>query len=451
MRDTVTSGFRLPTFIAFALLVLGTSAAAQHHDHHGAHMGARDLSHASPGSVGVSAERLERLAAGMQQMVDDGKLAGVVTMMARHGRTVFSHAAGVLNVDSDAPAAEDSIFLIYSMTKPVTGVAMMMLYEEGKWRLNDPVSKYIPEFADLKVYVGEAADGSPVLEDATRSMTMRELMTHSGGLDYGLSARAPVGQMYQDAGVINFYPPDASEESQSFTLQSLIDTLADLPLRSQPGTGYFYSIGVDVQGYLVEKLSGQPFDEFLLNRVFEPLGMGDTGFFVPVGSLGRAARIHAAGDDGELELAAGSNMLIDGTVRTQPPAGPSGGGGLYSTAGDYLKFSQMLLNGGELGGVRLLSPRTVDMMRTNHLLPEPLATMPQGRGFGLDFGVAMDAAAVGEPYADGTYFWGGAAGTWFWIDPVTDVVFVGMIQHFGAAAGDVQGLSRNLTYQAIVH
>ena len=227
-------------------------------------------------------------------------------------------------------------------------------------------------------------------------------------------------------------------------LQAMIDKLGELPLRSQPGTSYYYSISVDVQGYLVEKLSGQPFDEFLLTRIFEPLGMVDTGFFVPAGEVDRAARVHRADANGKLRLA-------DNDVRTLPPAGPSGGAGLYSTAGDYLRFTQMLLNGGELDGHRLLSPRTVEMMRTNHQLEEPLSTMPAGRGWGLDFAVVLDAAAAGEPYPDGTYFWSGAAGTWFWIDPVSDLTFVGMIQHRGAASGDVQGLSRNLVYQALVH
>lgn len=428
---------RLPLSAALAALVfaIGLSpagpVAAQGH-RFGHHAASRDLGHAAPAAVGLSAARLERLDAGMQRMVDEGKLAGIVTMLARNGKVAFVDSVGVQDVESETPMAADSIFLIYSMTKPVTAAALMMLYEEGRWQIDDPVSDFIPEFADLRVHAGEYADGSPVHEAAARSMTMRELLTHSGGLDYGFDNH-PVARAYREKRVLDADAP----------LQDMIDKLAKLPLRSQPGARWHYSVAVDVQGYVVEKLSGQPFDEFLLERIFEPLGMVDTGFFVPAGELERTARIHQAADDGALELA-------DNEVRVLPPAGPSGGGGLYSTAGDYLRFMQMLLNGGELGGVRLLSPRSVEMMRTNHLLPKPLSTRPPGRGFSFGFEVVTDAAAAGEAYADGTYRWGGAAGTWFWIDPATDLAFVGMIQHRGRAAGEVQALSRNLVYQALV-
>ncbi len=425
---------RLPILLALPALVLGIgllpAGPASAQGHHGLHGLARDLGHADPAAVGLSAERLERLDAGMQRMVDEGKLAGVVTMLARNGKVAFVDSVGVQDVESETPMAADSIFLIYSMTKPITAAALMILYEEGKWQIDEPVSNFIPEFADLRVHAGEYADGSPVHEAATRSMTMRELLTHSGGLDYGFDNH-PVARAYRDEGVLDADAP----------LQDMIDKLGALPLRSQPGTEWFYSISVDVQGYLVEKLSGQPFDEFLLERIFEPLGMVDTAFFVPAGDVDRAARIHQEGDEG---LA-----LADNEVRTLPPAGPSGGGGLYSTAGDYMRFMQMLLNGGELGGARVLSPRSVEIMRTNHLLPGPLSTRPAGRGFSFGFEVVTDAAAAGEAYADGTYRWGGAAGTWFWIDPETDLAFVGMIQHRGSAVGEVQSISRNFVYGAL--
>jgi CubicO group peptidase (beta-lactamase class C family) len=421
----------LPILLALPALVLGIgllpAGPASAQGHHGL---ARDLGHADPAVVGLSAERLERLDAGMQRMVDEGKLAGVVTMLARNGKIAFVDSVGVQDVESETPMAADSIFLIYSMTKPITAAALMILYEEGKWQIDEPVSNFIPELADLRVHAGEYADGSPVHEAATRSMTMRELLTHSGGLDYGFDNH-PVARAYRDKGVLDADAP----------LQDMIDKLGKLPLRYQPGTRWHYSISVDVQGYLVEKLSGQPFDEFLLDRIFEPLGMVDTAFFVPAGDVDRAARIHQEGDEG-LELA-------DNEVRTLPPAGPSGGGGLYSTAGDYMRFMQMLLNGGELGGVRVLSPRSVEIMRTNHLLPGPLSTRPAGRGFSFGFEVVTDAAAAGEAYADGSYRWGGAAGTWFWIDPKTDLAFVGMIQHRGAAVGEVQSISRNFVYGAL--
>ena len=434
MRATVTRWGFVWVFIALAgagTLFTGCSSIAPVAAERAA---ARDLETADPAQVGVSAERLERLAAGMQAMVDDGKLAGVVTLLARGGKLVHAHVAGVQDVESGAPMRRDSIFRIYSMTKPITGVALMILYEEGKWRLNDPVSRYIPGFADLKVHAGDNADGSPRLEDARRGMTMAELMSHSGGLGYGLGAANHVDRLYREQRVLNAEEP----------LQAMIDKLSNLPLLAQPGSRWYYSIGVDVQGYLVEQLSGQPFPEFLQERIFDPLGMVDTAFYVPEEKLERVALIYTAGDDGKLEEA---RM---GPTRTSMPAGPSGGGGLWGTADDYLRFTEMLLNGGELDGVRLLAPRTVEMMHTNHLSPEALATMRTGQGFGLDFATVHDPAAAGEPYAVGSYYWGGAAGTWFWIDPKTDLTFVGMIQHRGAAVREVQGISRNLTYQAII-
>ena len=395
---------------------------------------ARDLTKVDPGEVGVSAKRLERLTAGMQGMVDDGRLAGVVTLMARGGKLVHVHVAGVQDIESGAPMKRDSIFRIYSMTKPITGVALMMLYEEGKWRLNDPVSRFIPGFAELKVHDGDRANGQPRLVDAERPMTMAELMSHAGGLGYGLGTANHVDRLYREHRVLNADEP----------LQAMIDKLSRLPLLAQPGTRWYYSIGVDVQGYLVEQISGRPFPEFLQERIFDPLGMVDTAFYVPEEKLDRVALIYGEGDDGGLE------RFDMGPTRTAMPAGPSGGGGLWGTADDYLRFTQMLLNGGELDGVRLLAPRTVELMHTNFLSAEALETMRPGQGFGLDFATVHDPATAGEPYARGSYYWGGAAGTWFWIDPQTDLTFVGMIQHRGTAVREVQGISRNLAYQAIV-
>ena len=394
---------------------------------------ARDLAMVAPETVGVSSARLERLENGMRRFVEDGRLAGVATMMARHGKIVHASVAGALDIESGNPLASDSIYRIYSMTKPMTGVAMMMLYEEGKWRLNDRVTKFIPEFENLQVYAGDGPDGEPRLEDANRSMTMRELMTHSSGLAYGLGNSNAVDRMYRESRVLDFSKP----------LQSMIDNLATIPLLYQPGERWYYSIAVDVQGYLVEKLSGQPFDEFLQERIFAPLGMVDTAFYVPAEKIDRLALIHGEDADGL--------VLPEQSDATRRPAGASGGGGLYSTTMDYMRFSQMVLNGGELDGARLLSPRSVKMMRTNHLQKQALSTRGPGQGFGLDFGVIMDPAAAGEPYSKGVFQWGGAAGTWFWIDPVEDFVFVGMIQHRGRAVGEVQGASRNLAYQAILN
>ncbi len=395
---------------------------------------ARALATAAPESVGISSERLARLDAGMKKEVDDQKVAGLVTLLERHGKIIDYKAYGKLDVRKPDAMQKDSIFRIYSMTKPVTGVAMMMLYEEGKWQINDPVARYIPEFAHLKVYTGKNEDGSPKLEDAHRSMTMRELMTHTAGLGYVLSANNPVDKMIIDQNVLNAGAP----------LQTMINGLAKIPLLAQPGTRWSYSIAVDVQGYLIEKFSGESFADFARKRIFEPLGMRDTGFYVPQDKLARLAQVHTG---------AGANLAVD-TNRPDPavvPQGASGGGGLFSTAIDYARFCQMLLNGGELNGHRLLAPRTVEMMRTNIVNPEPLKTMPPGTGWGMDFQIVTDAAAAGEAVSTGTYSWFGIAGTWFWIDPVKDLAFVGMVQHQNlGATRPIHALSRSLVYQAIM-
>lgn len=280
---------------------------------------------------------------------------------------------------------------------------------------------------------GKNDDGTPKLEDARRSMTMRELMTHTAGLGYVLSPNNPVDKMIIDGNVLNSGAP----------LQTMIDGLAKIPLLAQPGTRWSYSIAVDVQGYLVEKFSGQPFGEFARKRIFEPLGMKDTAFYVPKEKLPRLAQVHAG---------SGSNLTVD-VNRPDPtviPLGPSGGG-LFSTAMDYARFCEMLLQGGQLNSVRLLAPRTVEMMRTSHVNPEPLKTMPAGTGWGMDFQIVTDAAAAGDTVSNGTFSWFGIAGTWFWIDPVTDLAFVGMVQHQNlGTTRPIHALSRSLAYQAIV-
>jgi CubicO group peptidase (beta-lactamase class C family) len=398
-------------------------------------MRVRDLAVATPESVGVSSDRVHRIDAAMKKLIDDKQVAGLVTLLERHGKVVEFNAVGQKDVRKADPVQKDSIFRIYSMTKPLTGLAMMMLYEEGKWRIDDPVARYIPEFARLKVYSGKNEDGTPKLEDARRSMTMRELMTHTGGLGYVLSANNPVDKMIIDGNVLNSAAP----------LKNMIDGLAKLPLLAQPGTRWSYSIGVDVQGYLVEKFSGMPFADFLRTRVFEPLGMKDTAFYVPQEKLSRLALVHNGGPNG---LVVDENRPDPAVV----PLGPSGGGGLFSTAMDYARFCEMMLGGGQLNGIRIIAPRTVEMMRTNHVNPDPLKTMAQGTGWGMDFQVVMDAAAAGDSVPNGTYSWFGIAGTWFWIDPVDDLAFVGMVQHVNlGTTRSIHGLSRSLVYQSIMN
>ena len=399
------------------------------------------LPSAKADSVGISGERLDSLRRGMQGLIDQGRLAGVVTMVARHGKVVEFDAAGKRDIAANLPMRTDSIFRIYSMTKPITGVAMMMLFEEGKWQLDDPVAKYIPEFANLKVYGADAA-GNLMLKEQTHPVTMRELMSHTGGFTYGIFSNTPVDKLQREADLLNV----------GITLEEMIKRLAKLPLNTQPGSEWHYSVSVDIQSYIVEKLSGMPFAEFLDKRIFKPLNMVDTGFYVPAAKLDRFAEFYDYGADGRLQVYKGA-LNHDFTAK---PALSSGGGGLVSTASDYMRFCQMLLNGGKLAGVRLLGPRTVELMRTNVLAP----TMPiftPGAGFGLDFAVYTDAVAAGGYYGKGTYWWGGAAGTWFWIDPVEDLIVIGMIQQVagtGAAAvmgvPDVRGLSHAYVYQAIV-
>src|ERR1700676_966267 len=371
--------------VALALVIATAPAAAQ-----------QPLPTAKADNVGISAKRLTRLSDGMKSLVDQGRLAGVVTMVARHGKVIEFEGTGNRNTAPNLPRQKDSIFRIYSMSKPITGVAMMMLLEEGKWQLNDPVAKYIPEFADLKVYATDA-NGNMVLKDQVHPMTMRELMSHTGGFTYGYFSNTPVDKLQREADVLNI----------NNTPEEFIKRVAKLPLNAQPGSEWHYSISTDIQGYIVQKLSGMPFEEFLEKRIFKPLNMADTGFFVPAGKLKRLAEFYEYDKDGGLAMAR-SAINHDFAAR---PAFSSGGGGLVSTAADYLRFCQMLLNGGKLDGVRLLSPRTVELMRTNVLSPG-MTTLSPGAGFGLDFAVYTDVIAAGGYYGKGTFYWGGAAGTW---------------------------------------
>jgi CubicO group peptidase (beta-lactamase class C family) len=393
---------------------------------------AADLASASPESVGMSSQRLARFTSAMRALADEGRVSGVVTMVAKDGKVVEFDASGKREIEHGTPMQKDSIFRIYSMTKPITGVAMMILFEEGKWQLNDPVSKHIPEFANLKVAKVNPANGTVTQVAPDHPMTMRELMSHSGGLTYGIFGSTAVDKMYTEANVLDATQP----------LQSMIDKLAKIPLLFQPGERWQYSVSVDVQGYLVEKLSGQPFPEFLEQRIFKPLKMTDTAFYVPADKMNRFAGFYTNDKDGKLVPHPGADYKA-------PPALTSGGGGLVSTATDYMRFCQMLLNEGELDGQRILSPLSVQLMRSN-MLPAAARTMSPGTGFGLDFAVVEDPVAAGGFGGAGAYYWGGYAGTWFWIDPVYQLVVVGMIQHRSDGMPDFRGLSRNLTYQAIV-
>ncbi|MBY0494792.1 MAG: beta-lactamase family protein [Cyanobacteria bacterium] len=397
---------------------------------------------ATPESVGFASGALDKMDAGMQELVDKKQLAGIVTLVARHGKVVQHKAYGVASLETGAPMKLDTIGRIYSMSKPITGVAMMMLYEEGKWKPADPIAKHIPEFANLKVYAGEK-DGQPVLEDPVHPPTMGELMSHSAGFTYGVFGNTPVDVIYR-----------ANNPLGAPSLQDMIDRLSKMPLLYQPGTKWVYSVSVDIQGYLVEKLSGRTFPEFLRTRLFEPLGMVDTAFYVPADKVSRVATVYAY-DKAKAGLAPAEPIV------TSPPGLPSGGGGLYGTAADYFRFAQMMLNGGEFGGKRILKKASVDMMRTNVLSDAALnsksgigpAQFSPAQGFGYDFAVVLDPDTAKRQVGKGTFWWWGIAGTWFWIDPTNDVVFVGIIQRRGGfpGAANHEDISRRVIAEALPH
>jgi CubicO group peptidase (beta-lactamase class C family) len=403
-----------------------------------------DMTPVKPESVGFSSERLERLHTLMQETVDKKELAGAVTILARHGKVVDYRTYGQRDMASGAAITKDTIFRDYSMTKPVTGVAMMLLYEQGKWLPSDPISKYIPEFAHLKVFNGVDASGKMILVDPDHAPTMRELMTHTAGFTYG-NGTTVVDAMYRDLKVRG-----------AGNLQEMIDRLAQIPLAYQPGKAWIYSMSMDIEGYIVEKLSGQTLPDFMRDHIFTPLGMKDAAFYVPAEKRARFATLYENDGNGGLKLDTtnGSGM---GDYSAQPTA-PSGGGGMVSTAEDYYRFAQMLGDGGELNGTRILAPSTVRLMSANHV-PQSLLTgewgiglqqLRPGFGYGYNCAVLFDPLEANLPDGKGTFFWDGAAGTWFWVDPTNDIVFVGMIQRMRGGTPNVEYLSRNVVYQALV-
>jgi CubicO group peptidase (beta-lactamase class C family) len=394
-----------------------------------------DLRVAAPGQVGMSAERLERITALARRYVDDGMLAGMVTLVARHGQVVHFEATGVRDLETGAPMEHDTLFRIYSMSKPITAVAAMMLYEQGKFQLTDPVSKFLPELANLKVL----EDGE--LVEPSTPMTMHHLLTHTAGFSYGFDPRNQVDRLYGERQLL-----------QSRDLDEFITRLADIPLLFHPGSRYHYSVAVDVTGAVVERLSGQRFDEFLRTQLFAPLGMHDTFFDVPQQKRSRLGTNHRHDGERLHVLPTPNYPLWENTTFF------SGGGGLVSTAADYMRFAEMLRNGGALNGVQILSPKTVEYMTMDHLPATVSATGTGeslgiggtgGSGFGLGFGVSRDpvrSAVLGSP---GEYSWGGAAGTVFWVDPVEQLVVVGMVQLMGSRL-PLRNELKVLSNQAIV-
>ena len=397
---------------------------------------------ASPESIGFSSQRLNRVSKMMQCYIDKGKLAGGLTMLARHGETFHFQPYGVLDLESGAPVERDSLFRIYSMTKPITSAAVMMLYEEGRFSLDDPVGKFIPELAKLKVYDGMGETGMRLV-DQKQPISIRHLLTHTSGLSYGFHQDSPVEEMYRDADIT---PPDG-------TLQEMVEKLGRLPLVTQPGAKWRYSFATDVLGYLVEVASGKPFDRYLQDNILDPLGMCDTSFFAPEEKLDRLATVYGAGKGG---IAPIRNPLVDRHAR--PHTLFSGGGGMVSTASDYMRFCQMLLNGGILDGSRLLAPKTVEMMRSNHLtddlkpfaVGQSMSSDTKGCGFGLGFRVVMDIAQHGIIGSNGIYSWGGAASTVFWIDPAEELIAILLTQFMPSSHYPLRRQFQIATYQAMM-
>lgn len=413
------------------------------------------MKHTTPEDAGLSTERLARIQPVMQTLVDQRKMAGAITLIARDGKIAHLACTGMMDCEASRPMQSDTIFRIYSMTKPITAVALLMLVEEGRLLLSDPVSKYIPEFKTLKVFAG--TDQAPV--DMEREPTILNLMTHTAGLGYGLFTDSPVEDLFRRAGLI------APMGKLGVPLDEMIQRIAALPLANQPGARWRYSMASDVQGYLVGLLSGVPFETFVAERIFAPLGMSDTGFHVPADKLGRFAACYlpaVASTAAAVPLPPGATAANGGFSLIDPPATSpflkagapaSGGGGLVSTVGDYARFALMLLNDGELEGKRLLGRKTVELMTANHL-PEKLLPIAQGTepmpGLGFGLGVSVRVGdETGLLGSEGAYGWGGAARTIVRIDPAEDMLILFMTQLLGGTR-EMGQVFQNMAYQAVI-
>lgn len=388
----------------------------------------------NPEALGFSSSRLARIAAWQQAQVDTGAFSGAVAAISRNGKIAYLRATGFRDGAKTVPLQPDAIFWIASMTKPVTSVAAMMLVEEGKLDLAAPVHQYLPEFKDMMVGIEtrDSASGESKLklEPQKRPMTVEDLLRHTSGLVYFDHGNTAVHRLYRESGL---YDKGLARDT---TLKDFVSRVARLPLAHQPGEVWDYGHSADVLGRVIEVASGQPLDRFLDNRLFKPLGMVDTGFWVPPEKLARL-----------IDPPAGVPILPDRDV-TKPTTLFSGGGGLVSTAADYLRFCQMLLNGGELDGIRVLSPLTVRQMTTNALPPE--IRFADGSTFGLGFGIRSDAAWSSVPGSVGSFFWSGVWGTYFWVDPVEQLVAVQLIQVAPGKYGPINHTFRNLTYGAFL-
>lgn len=413
---------------------------------------------ASPEAAGMSRTALDRIDDHLKRRyIDAGRFPGTQLVVYRRGHIAHSSVQGLADLERKVPLKDDTIFRIYSMTKPITSVAFMMLVEQGLVALDEPVHRYIPEWKNLGVFQAGVAPAF-VTRPPARPMQIVDLLRHTSGLTYGFQQRSNVDAAYRDRqiGTIEL----------AGTLDSMIAGLAKIPLEFSPGEAWNYSVSTDVIGYLIGKISGVPFERFLKERIFDPLGMADTDFFVPAEKAHRLAACYNATVSGMMSVhspAAKGGLALQDDPATSPYLSPpsfiSGGGGLCSTAADYLTFCRALLNGGELGGVRLIGPKTLALMTANHLpgnrdLPEMSRSMfaeatYNGIGFGLGFSVTMNPAETLVPGSPGEYAWGGAATTSFWIDPAEELITIFMTQVIPSTAYPVRRELRTMVYAAI--
>jgi len=388
--------------------------------------------------AGLSPEKLKRLNAELDSYVAAGKLAGGVLWVGRRGQAPYVYAFGERDVESRAPMREDTMFRIASQTKALVSTATLMLQEEGKLLIGDPVSKYLPEFRETSVAVPKAAGGYDIVK-ARRPITIRDLLTHTSGVGYG---GGPAAERWQAAGITGWYFADRQEP-----IRETVSRMASLPFESQPGERWVYGYNTDILGVVIERVSGQGLDELLRSRIFAPLGMHDTYFYVPESKKDRLAIVYSLGATGRIERTPDQGgMVSQGSYASGPRRSFSGGAGLVSTARDYARFLQMMLNGGELDGVRLLSRRTVELMTSDHL--RGLA-FTEGQGFGLGFSVVLDVGARGVPGSVGEFGWGGAYHSTYWVDPKEQMVVVYLTQLLPAGDLDDHAKVRALLYAAL--
>ena len=398
---------------------------------------AEDLPRAEPEAVGLSGSRLDRLTDAMHAYVEEGRLAGGVVIIARRGRVAYLESFGRRDIEADAPMEEDAIFRIASQTKAIVSTGVMLLQEEGKLLISDPVGRHLPAFRETQVAVARDDGGYDVV-DARGRVTIRQLLTHTSGVSYG---NGPASDQWEAAGIQGWYFADRDEP-----VGTTIDRIAALPFDAHPGEQWIYGYNTDILGALIEAVSGQPLDQFLRTRIFEPLGMEDTHFYLPADKRDRLATVYSAAGGGLERAPDPGHMVGQGAYVDGPRTSFSGGAGLLSTATDYARFLQMMLNGGELEGTRLLSRKTVELMTTNHLTDQPFRA---GQGFGLGFSVVEDVGARGLPGSKGEYGWGGAYHSTYWVDPAEELVVVYLTQLIPAGGLDDQGKLRALIYQAI--